>query len=151
MNIGPRIIIAVGGFIAILGVYLSSFATTFTTFIFLYCMVSSTGFGICTTTHIICAWEWFPNNRGLLTGIISSSVGFGFLYFVQVSSDLANPEDKNPTNSFPSLYLSKDWNSTTSPLWSFFVHVALFWLLINEEETAVFIAGQVTQSLIASF
>ena len=98
LNIGPRIIIAVGGFIAVLGCYLSSYATTFKMFIFLYCMLSSTGFGICTTTHIICAWEWFPNNRGLLTGIISSCTGFGYLYFVQVSTDLVNPESKNPTN-----------------------------------------------------
>ena len=98
LNIGPRIIIAVGGFIAVLGCYLSSYATTFKMFILLYCVLSSTGFGICATTHLICAWEWFPNNVGLLTGIIQSCTGFGYLYFIGVSTDLANPEGKDPTN-----------------------------------------------------
>ena len=68
----PRIVLTIGGSIALLGCYASSWARDLDTFILLYCVVGSTGYGICTVPHILCAWEWFPENKGLVNGLITS-------------------------------------------------------------------------------
>ena len=92
----PRTILIVGGSIAIAGCYFSSYARSLNTFILLYCCVSSTGYGICTIPHTMCAWEWFPDYKGLVNGVISCGYGFGGLLFLQLSTDLVNPDGKNP-------------------------------------------------------
>ena len=96
LRLNPRIVLTVGGFIALLGCYFSSYARTLNMFILFYCAVSSTGYGICTLVHTVLAWEYFPSNKGIVSGVISSCYGFGSLYFAQLSTDLVNPDGKNP-------------------------------------------------------
>ena len=78
----PRTILIVGGLIALCGCYFASYARTLNTFILLYCVVASTGYGICMIPHTLCAWEWFPDHKGLVNGVISCGYGFGGLFFV---------------------------------------------------------------------
>ena len=60
-------------------------------FLLLYSVVGQLGYGICQYPHIIAAWEWFPDHKGLITGIISAGYGFGTFVFAQVSTALVNP------------------------------------------------------------
>lgn len=49
-------------------------------------------------------WKYFPNNKGLIGGIIVSGVGLGTFVFNLVSSYLVNPnsENANDKGKFPS-------------------------------------------------
>jgi OFA family oxalate/formate antiporter-like MFS transporter len=42
---------------------------------------------------LICSWEYFPDRKGLITGIIIGSYGFGSFLFTQLSTKLVNPND----------------------------------------------------------
>ena len=95
IRLNPRYVISIGGGIALVTTYCSSYARSLNTFLLFYC-ASSIGYGICNLPHVVCGWEYFPENRGLVNGIISSCYGFGTLYFAQLSTDLVNPDNKNP-------------------------------------------------------
>lgn len=45
-------------------------------------------------TPIICSWEWFPENKGLVGGLILSGYGFGAFIFGFISTALVNPNNK---------------------------------------------------------
>ena len=91
----PRYVLTIGGVIALLSCYCSSYATTLGWFLLIYCS-SSIGYGICTLPHTVCVWEYFPEHKGLVSGIIGSCYGFGALYFTALSTELVNPENKDP-------------------------------------------------------
>ena len=41
---------------------------------------------------LVCCMEYFPNNRGLVTGIIVSSFGLGSIFCNLVASRIVNPQ-----------------------------------------------------------
>lgn len=43
-------------------------------------------------------WKYFPNNKGLVGGIIVSGVGMGTFVFNLVSTYLVNPNSENANN-----------------------------------------------------
>ena len=45
---------------------------------------------------MLCGWEWFPNNKGLVSGIILAGYGFGAFFYGYISTALANPDNKQP-------------------------------------------------------
>ena len=51
------------------------------------------GSGMCYLVPLICGWEWFPQNKGLVTGCVLGGFGFGSFIFAQVSTKLVNPEN----------------------------------------------------------
>jgi len=42
---------------------------------------------------MICAWEWFPGNKGLVSGIILTGYGFGACFYGYISTALMNPDN----------------------------------------------------------
>ena len=56
----PKLILTLGGFISLLGIFLSSFTTDLMTFILLYGILSGIGSGITYMIPLVCCWEWFP-------------------------------------------------------------------------------------------
>lgn len=42
---------------------------------------------------IQCGWEWFPEKKGLVTGLIVGGFGFGAFLFGFLSTALVNPAD----------------------------------------------------------
>jgi len=55
------------------------------------------GCGTCYMVPLICAWEYFPEKKGLMTGIIIGAYGFGSFFFSLLSTKLVNPNKENPT------------------------------------------------------
>lgn len=43
---------------------------------------------------LVCNWEYFPKNKGLMTGITLSAYGFSSFVFSLMSTWLVNPDDK---------------------------------------------------------
>ena len=53
----------------------------------------------------MCGWEWFPNNKGFVSGIIVAGFGFGAFIFGFISTFIVNPYnlqiDKKNGGYFP--------------------------------------------------
>jgi hypothetical protein len=46
---------------------------------------------------LVCGWEYFPERRGLVTGIVISAYGFGAFGFGLLAVKIINPDHLNPT------------------------------------------------------
>lgn len=75
----------------------STFVTSLFPFIILYGVFYGFGIGICYLTPLICAWEYFPNRRGMVSGIIVGGFGFGAFIFGFLSYAIVNPDNEKPT------------------------------------------------------
>lgn len=83
-----------GCFIGISGVLSAiSFAKDFLTFTLMF----SISFGICNgltyTIPLKICWDYYPNNRGMVSGMIICGFGLGSFIFSLVSTLLVNPEN----------------------------------------------------------
>lgn len=84
-----------GGTIAISGIYASSYTTDLATFIALYGTLSGIGTGMTYMIPLVCCMEYFPNNKGLISGIIMGSYGLGSFIFNIVATKIVNPNGEN--------------------------------------------------------
>jgi len=93
----PKKIIALAGSVAILGIWMASFATNMTTFLVLYGGLGGIGCGINYMIPLVAAWEHFPDKKGLCTGVIIGAYGLGSFIFTRLSTRLVNPNDAKAT------------------------------------------------------
>ena len=96
---------------------------------------------MCYFVALICAWEWYPDKKGLVTGLTLGGYGFGSFIFAQISTKLVNPEGVNASVYDPKndvTYFDKAIANrvpfmirTLVYIWSVFVLIAL--LLISRK------------------
>lgn len=88
----PRPVIIAAGIILGLGFFLARFTTESTPWVLwlTYGVLGGFGMGMSYTTTIANSQKWFPDKRGLVTGIIVSALGFGGLVFTPVAEALIN-------------------------------------------------------------
>ena len=91
----PKIILAIGVSIMSISILIASLQTTWWGFVLWYCVGFPAGIGIVYWVPIMSAWEWFPNNKGLVSGLIVGGYGFGAFIFGFVSTAIANPNNLN--------------------------------------------------------
>ena len=103
MTLGVRQVCAIGGLIALFGLMMASYTTNIYLFIFYFGGVQGLGLGMCYMPPLICGWEWYPDKKGLISGVLSGAYGFSSLIFSFVSYGLINPDDKKP-----SVYVSEN-------------------------------------------
>jgi OFA family oxalate/formate antiporter-like MFS transporter len=86
----PKPVVLGGGLILGAGFILASLTTAATPWWLWLTYGGIGGFGMGTiyTTVIACCQKWFPDKRGLITGLIVSALGFGGLVFTPVASTL---------------------------------------------------------------
>ena len=86
----PKPVVMVGGIIMAIGFFLVQFATLDTIwYLWLtYGVIGGFGCGAIYTTVIATCQKWFPDKRGLITGIIVSALGFGGVVFTLISEGL---------------------------------------------------------------
>ncbi len=97
LRLNPRLIVFLGGSFALTGVFLSSFTKSLGPYLSLYTGMNGLGCGTCYMVPLVCAWEYFPEKKGLMTGIIIGAYGFGSFFFSLISTKLVNPTGANPT------------------------------------------------------
>ncbi|MDP4121227.1 MAG: OFA family MFS transporter [Bacillota bacterium] len=88
----PRVAVAAGGIVMGLGFILASFAQA-NCFYFVwigYGLLGGFGSGMAYTNVIAVTQKWFPDKRGLITGIIISGLGFSGLIFTPIMSNIVN-------------------------------------------------------------
>jgi len=71
----------IGSTIMLSSVLIASFVKTWWAFFIFYGVLFPVGIGINYWPPIIAAWEWFPDRKGLITGIILGSFGFASFIF----------------------------------------------------------------------
>ena len=85
-----RIVVFIGGLILSSGFFLASFVTSdFAWLLWVtYGLMGGIGMGFTYSTTIACAQKWYPHKKGLVTGIIVASLGFGGVVFTPIVESL---------------------------------------------------------------
>jgi OFA family oxalate/formate antiporter-like MFS transporter len=86
---GPRVVALTGGFLYGLGVFLASFSANNLWWLYVsYGVVGGIGVGFCYIVPIAVLVKWFPDRRGLITGVAVGGFGAGALVFAPVATHL---------------------------------------------------------------
>lgn len=78
-RLGPRIVAIIGGVLLAVGMILASFAQNITMLVIAYGVISGIGIGFAYVCPISAGVKWFPDKRGLITGLAVAGFGAGAL------------------------------------------------------------------------
>ena len=73
----PRIAIAAGGVLFALGIFLAGFSKNYTMFCICFGVMTSLGSGMAYGSIVSTSVRWFPERRGLASGLAVGALGFG--------------------------------------------------------------------------
>src|SRR5450432_3728030 len=86
---GPRVVALTGGFLYGLGVFLASFSANKLWWLYLsYGIIGGNGLGLGYIVPVATLVKWFPDRRGLITGIAGGGFGAGALITAPVATRL---------------------------------------------------------------
>ena len=100
---GPRTVALVGGVIYALGIILASFARDHSQLWLLvlgYGVIAGFGLGLAYIVPIAMLQKWFPDKRGLITGLAVGGFGFGAVVTSPVAQALIKNDPDVPTRVF---------------------------------------------------
>ncbi len=98
---GPRVVALTGGFLYGLGVFLASFSAYKLWWLYLsYGVIGGVGLGFGYIVPIAVLVKWFPDRRGLITGIAVGGFGAGALVTAPVASRLIQSVGVLPTFAY---------------------------------------------------
>jgi OFA family oxalate/formate antiporter-like MFS transporter len=100
---GPRPVALIGGLIYAVGVVLASFASSGSQLwliILGYGVISGFGLGFAYIVPIAMLLKWFPDKRGLITGLAVGGFGFGAVLTSPVAHWLIAKDPGQPTKAF---------------------------------------------------
>ncbi len=85
-----RAVVITGGVILSVGFFLASFVTPQAPYLLwlTYGVMGGLGMGFSYSTTISCAQMWFPDKKGLVSGLIVSALGFGGVLFTPIIENL---------------------------------------------------------------
>lgn len=78
---GPAIVATLGGILLVVGMVLSSFTSSLMWFYVSYGIVGGLGLGLAYVTPIATCVKWFPDKKGLITGLAVFGFGAGSIVF----------------------------------------------------------------------
>lgn len=89
-KISTRRVVIIGGIILSIGFFLSAFVPKNAPWLLwvTYGVMGGIGMGFTYTTTIACAQKWFPDKKGLITGLIVAALGFGGVIFTPIIENL---------------------------------------------------------------
>jgi len=87
-KIGPRLVATVGGLVLGIGLVVARYATSLTTFVLGFSILGGIGIGAAYVCPIATCVKWFPDKRGLITGMAVAGFGAGGLVFTPVAKSL---------------------------------------------------------------
>jgi OFA family oxalate/formate antiporter-like MFS transporter len=100
---GPRPVALVGGVIYAAGIILASFANSddeLWLIILGYGVIGGFGLGFAYIVPIAMLQKWFPDKRGLITGLAVGGFGFGAVLTSPVAQWLIDQDPEDPTSAF---------------------------------------------------
>jgi len=87
-KLGPRLIATVGGIFLGIGLLIASFSTSLAMFVIGFSVLGGIGVGTAYVCPIATCVKWFPDKRGLITGLAVAGFGAGGLVFAPVAKSL---------------------------------------------------------------
>ena len=84
-KIGPRLVASIGGVLVGIGLTIASFAQDLTMFTLGFAVIGGIGIGTAYVCPIATCVKWFPDKRGLITGLAVAGFGAGALVFTPVA------------------------------------------------------------------
>ncbi len=102
-KIGPRLVALVGGVVYSIGIMLASLATTsgdLGLLIATYGVIGGFGLGLAYIVPIAMLQKWFPDKRGLITGLAVGGFGFGAVITSPIAQRLIDNNPLIPTKPF---------------------------------------------------
>ncbi len=84
-KIGPRLVASVGGLMLGAGLILASYADTLTMFTVAFSVLGGLGIGAAYVCPIATCVKWFPDKRGMITGLAVAGFGAGALVFTPIA------------------------------------------------------------------
>ncbi len=87
-KVGPRLIATIGGVLLGAGLILAKYSTSLTTFVIGFSVLGGIGIGAAYVCPIATCVKWFPDKRGLITGLAVAGFGAGGLVFTPVAKSL---------------------------------------------------------------
>ncbi len=78
-KLGPKIVAIIGGVLLATGMIIASFARNITLLVIAYGIISGIGIGFAYVCPISAGVKWFPDKRGLITGLAVAGFGAGAL------------------------------------------------------------------------
>src|SRR5215210_2274637 len=100
---GPRVVALIGGVIYAIGVFIAGFADSVDRLWLLvlgYGVISGFGLGFAYIVPIAMLQKWFPDKRGLITGLAVGGFGFGAVLTSPVAQRLIDGNPTVPTSAF---------------------------------------------------
>jgi OFA family oxalate/formate antiporter-like MFS transporter len=100
---GPRIVALAGGVLYAIGILLASFTNgedDYWLLILGYGVISGFGLGVAYIVPIAMLQKWFPDRKGLITGLAVGGFGFGAVLTSPVAQWLINQDPDDPTSAF---------------------------------------------------
>ncbi|HEX6247632.1 MAG TPA: OFA family MFS transporter [Nocardioidaceae bacterium] len=100
---GPRVVALAGGVIYALGIIIASFARGDEDLWLLiagYGVISGFGLGVAYIVPIAMLQKWFPDKKGLITGLAVGGFGFGAVLTSPVAQVLINQDPDQPAKAF---------------------------------------------------
>ena len=100
---GPRVVALMGGVIYAVGILMASFTNgeeDYWLLILGYGVVSGFGLGFAYIVPIAMLQKWFPDKKGLITGLAVGGFGFGAVLTSPVAQWLIDRAPDDPTNAF---------------------------------------------------
>jgi len=87
-KVGPRWVATLGGLVLGAGLVFARHATNLTTFVIGFSILGGIGIGAAYVCPIATCVKWFPDKRGLITGMAVAGFGAGGLVFTPVAKSL---------------------------------------------------------------
>ncbi len=95
-GMNPRIQTGLGGICLVSPLIICSYTTNFTLFVFTYSVMIGLAFGLLYMPSLKNSWQYFPNKKGLISGIILSCYSVGAIAWTLITKSVANPTNEKP-------------------------------------------------------
>lgn len=96
-KVGFKTTMLIGSQLIALAFLIISFVKDIYGLIVIYCLLVGVSGGLLYMLPIVCGWRYFPDHRGLVSGMIIGGYGFGSFIFNFVCKAIANPDNLKPT------------------------------------------------------
>lgn len=80
-KVSVKLLIGMGSSLGVIAMLLASTSDTFTYFLLSFCAMYGVGIGLCYFPPLACGWEWLPESKGFVTGVVLGAFGFGAFVF----------------------------------------------------------------------
>lgn len=94
----PRIMVLVGGLLFSLGMFLAGYANSLTTLYLTFGIMMGLGSGAAYGTIMAMSVKWFPDHKGLASGLVVGALGFGPFVIVPIANALMSV-DPDPSRA----------------------------------------------------